>query len=97
MEVRYVVASKEAKKVVHLKKFFLGLKVIPLAIQPMTLSCDKKGREVKQFEKPKNHKKKKGKHIKRKYYLIHEIIQRGDVVMKNIPSTENLTNPFTKT
>ena len=61
MEVRYVVASKEAKKVVHLKKFFLGLKVIPLAIQPMTLSCDNKGREVAQFEKPKNHKKKKKK------------------------------------
>ena len=57
MEVRYVVASKEAKEVVHLKKFFLGLKVIPLAIQPMTLSCDNKGREVAQFEKPKNHKK----------------------------------------
>ena len=33
---------------------------------------------------------------KRKYYLIRDIVQRGDVKVTQIASQQNLTNPFTK-
>ena len=46
-------------------------------------------------KEPRNHGK--GKHIKRKYHLIREIVMRGDVVVDKIISIENLMDPFTKT
>ena len=40
---------------------------------------------------------KKGKHIERKYYIIRDIVARGDVVVAaKIDNANNLTDPFTK-
>ena len=39
---------------------------------------------------------KRGKHIKRKYHLLMEIMHRGDVMITKIASAENLADPFTK-
>ena len=36
------------------------------------------------------------KHIERKYHLIHEIVNRGDVVVSQIASEDNLEDLFTK-
>ena len=38
----------------------------------------------------------KGKNIERKYHLIHEIVNRGDVAVNQIASEDNLADPFTK-
>ena len=38
----------------------------------------------------------KGKHIERKYHLIREIVQRGDIIVEKIASEDNLAYPFTK-
>ena len=35
-------------------------------------------------------------HIERKYHLIREIVNRGDVVVSQIASEDNLADPFTK-
>ena len=43
MEIEYVVAFEAIKEVVQLKKFFMGLRVIPLVVQLMTLFYDKNG------------------------------------------------------
>ncbi|KAH9752611.1 hypothetical protein KPL71_014762 [Citrus sinensis] len=42
----------------------------------------------------RNHKKQK--HIERKYHLIRDIVQRGDVEVTQIASQQNLADPFTK-
>ena len=39
---------------------------------------------------------KRGKYIERKYHLIREIVNRGDVVVSQIASEDNLADPFTK-
>ena len=39
---------------------------------------------------------KKGKHIQRKYHLIREIVQRGDIILTKIASADNLADSFTK-
>ncbi|KAH9780527.1 hypothetical protein KPL71_008114 [Citrus sinensis] len=39
---------------------------------------------------------KKQKHIERKYHLIRDIVQRGDVKVTQIASQQNLADPFTK-
>ncbi|KAA0037540.1 retrovirus-related pol polyprotein from transposon tnt 1-94 [Cucumis melo var. makuwa] len=51
--------------------------------------------EVANSKEPRNHKR--GKHIERKYHLIREIVQRGDVIFTKIASEHNIADPFTKT
>ena len=60
---------------------------------PITLFCDNSG-VIAQSKDPRNHKK--GKHIKRKYYIIRDIVAREDVVVAKIDSASNLVDPFTK-
>ena len=59
----------------------------------ITLFCDNSG-AVAQSKDRRNHKK--GKHIERKYNIIQDIVARGDVVVANIDSANNLVDPFTK-
>ena len=59
----------------------------------MTLYCDNSG-AVANSKEPRSHKR--SKHIKRKYHLIREIVQRGYVEVKKISTVDNLADPFTK-
>ena len=47
-----------------------------------------------QSKEPRNHEK--GKHVERKYHLIWDIVQRGDVTVTKIATADNLANLFTK-
>ena len=51
---------------------------------------------VEQWLIRKNQEVTRGKHIERKYHLLREIVQRGDVTIIKIASAENLADPFTK-
>ena len=55
--------------------------------------CDSSG-AVENSKDPRSHKK--AKHIERKYHLIRDIVQRGDVIVAKIASENNLADPFTK-
>ena len=93
MEAEYVVALEVAKEAVWLRKFLMELGVIVKAIDPMILYCDNSG-VVAQAKEPRNHRK--GKHIERKYHLVREIVQRGDIIVEKIAYEDNLADPFTK-
>ena len=55
--------------------------------------CNSNG-AVAQSKEPKSHKSQK--HVQRKYHLVREIVQRGDIAIIKIASTDNLVDPFTK-
>ena len=93
MEVEYMAASEAAKEAVWLRNFLLDLGVVPSMQLPIKLYCDNSG-AIANSKEPRTHKK--GKHIERKYHLIRDIVQRGDVVVTKIASVDNLTDPFTK-
>ena len=93
-EAEYVAACEAAEEVLWLKKFLSNLGVVKIEQVPITLFYDNSG-AVAQSKDPRNHKK--GKHIKRKYHTIRDIIARGEVVVAKIESVNNLANPFTKT
>ena len=78
-------ASKVAKEAVWLRNFLLDLGVVPSMQLPITLYCDNSG-VVANSKEPRTHKK--GKHIERKYHLIRDIVQRGDVVVTKIASAD---------
>ncbi|WBP92221.1 reverse transcriptase domain-containing protein [Kitasatospora cathayae] len=94
MEAEYVAACEAAKEGVWLRKFLTDLEVVPDMDKPITLFCDNSG-AVANSKEPRSHKR--GKHIERKYHLIREIVQRGDVVVTKIASEDNIADPFTKT
>ncbi|KAK4594922.1 hypothetical protein RGQ29_018597 [Quercus rubra] len=93
MEAEYVATCEAAKEAVWLKKFLSDLGVMRMEQVPITLFCNNSG-VVVQSKDPRNHKK--GKHIKRKYHIIRDIVARGDVVVAKIENANNLEYPFTK-
>ena len=93
MEAEYVAASEAAKEAVWLRNFLKDLAAVPAIEMPLTMFCDNSG-AVANSKEPRSHKK--AKHIERKYHLIRDIVQRGDVVVAKIASENNLADPFTK-
>ena len=93
-EAEYVEPVKQLRKLaVWLKKFLMELGVVPAAQAPITLYYDNSG-AVTQSNEPRNHGR--GKHVERKYHLIREIVQRGDVLVTKITTAGNLADPFMK-
>ena len=93
MEAEYIAACEAAKEAVWLKKFITDLEVVPNMDKSIVLYCDNSG-AVANSKELRSHKR--GKHIERKYYLIREIVHRGDVAVMKIASQDNLADPFTK-
>ena len=67
--------------------------MVPSAQSAITLYCDNSG-VVANAKKPRSHKREK--HIERKYHLICERVNIGDMMMSQIVSEDNLADPFTK-
>ncbi|KAG8381639.1 hypothetical protein BUALT_Bualt06G0142500 [Buddleja alternifolia] len=94
MEAEYVAASEAAKEAYWLRKFLMDLEVVREGLTPITLHCDNSG-AVANSKEPRSHKR--SKHIERKYHIIREYVDRGEIVVTKIASTNNLADPFTKT
>lgn len=75
------------------QKVLNGTGVIPSSESLIVLYCDNSG-VVANSKDPRNHKS--GKHMERKYHLICEILQHGDVKLAKIALVGNLADPFTK-
>ena len=67
--------------------------MVPSAQSAITLYCNN-SRAVANSKEPRSHKREK--HIERKYHLIREIVSRGDAVVSQIASEDNLADPITK-
>ena len=94
MEAEYIAALEAAKEAVWLKNFMSDMEVVSNMDKPVTLYCDNRSAVANTRELCSH---KRGKHIERKYYLIWEIINRGDVIVTKILMLDNLADPFTKT
>ena len=77
IEAEYVAICEAAKEAVWLKKFLMELEVVPASLSPIILCCDN-NRPVAQSKEPRNYGE--GKHVKRKYHLIQDIVQRGEEI-----------------
>jgi hypothetical protein len=92
-EEEYIAASEVAKEGVWIKKFVTELGVVPSASGPLELYCDNNG-AIAQANEPQSHQK--SKHVLRRYHLIREIIERGDVKICKVDMEANTTDPLTK-
>jgi hypothetical protein len=92
-EAEYIAACSAAKEAVWIKKFITELGVVPSIVNPITLYCDNTG-AIAQAKEPRSHQR--SKHILRRFHLIREIVDRGDVKICKIPTEENVSDPLTK-
>ena len=92
-EAEYIAASEAAKEAIWMKKFITELGVVPSIKEAVSLFCDNTG-AVAQAKEPRSHQK--SKHVLRRFHLIREIIERGDVTLERVDSQNNIADPFTK-
>ena len=90
-EAEYIEASEAAKEAVWIRKFFFELGVVPSASSPVDLYCDNSG-AIAQVKEPRSHQK--SKHVLRRYHLIREIIDRGDVKICKVHTDFNWCHPY---
>ena len=92
-EAEYVAACDAAKEGVWIKKFVIELGVVPSAEGPMEIYCDNNG-AIAQAREPRSHHN--SKRIQRKFHLIREFVERGEIKMSKIHMDLNVANPMTK-
>ncbi|KAL4285029.1 hypothetical protein GQ457_16G019150 [Hibiscus cannabinus] len=92
-EAEYIAASEATKEAVWIKKFIIGLGVIPSISNDVDLYCDNNG-AIAQAKEPISHQR--SKHILRRFHLIREIIDRGDVEICKVHTDDNIADPLTK-
>ncbi|KAK8624593.1 hypothetical protein V6N13_089485 [Hibiscus sabdariffa] len=86
-------ASEAAKEAVWIKKFITKLGVIPSIADAVDLYCDNNG-AIAQAKEPRSHQR--SKHILRRFHLIRDIIDRGDVEICKVHTDDNIADPLTK-
>ena len=93
IEAKYIAASEAAKEGVWIRKFLIELGVFPNASSPLDLYCDNSG-AIAQAKEPRNHQK--SKHVMRRFHLIREFIERGEIKICKIHKGLNVSDPLTK-
>lgn len=92
-EAEYIPASGAGKEGVWIKKFISDFDVVTSIANPLDLYCDNTG-AIAQAKKPRNYQR--SKHVLRRYYLIQEIVLKGDIGLSWVDTDSNTTDPCTK-
>ena len=67
--------------------------MVPSITNPVDVYCDNNG-VIAQAKEPRSHQR--SKHILRRYHLIREIIERGDIKICRVPIDDNVVDPLAK-
>ena len=92
-EAEYIAASDAAKEAVWIRKFIESLGVMPSICNPVDLYCDNTG-AIAQAKEPRSHQR--SKHVLRRFHIIREITERGDVKICKVDTDDNIADPLTK-
>ena len=93
IEAEYIATSDAAKEAVWIKNFVFRSGVVPSITNLVDVYCDNNG-AIAQAKEPRSHQR--SKHILRRFHLIREIIERGDVKICRVYTDDNVADPLTK-
>ena len=96
IEAEYVACFSAIQEAIWLRRFSQDVEVVKIAfepIEPMTLYCDCMA-ALAYAKDPKYHRK--TKHIQIRYHFIRDMITQNEVVLKHIPTSKMVADPFTK-
>ena len=92
-EAEYIAVAEAAKEGVWMKNFITELGVVSSALGPMEIYCDNNG-AIAQAKEPRSHQK--NKHVQRRYHLIRQFVNDGDIKMSKVHMDLNVSDPLTK-
>src|SRR5664279_3755782 len=92
-EAEYIAASEVAKEGVWIRNFLMDLGVIPGSSSPLDVYCDNTG-AIALAREPRWHQK--NKHILRRYHLIRQFVESGDIKLCKKNTKANVADPLTK-
>ncbi|GJZ31592.1 hypothetical protein Tco_0576639 [Tanacetum coccineum] len=90
---KYIAASDASKEAVWVRKFIVGLGVIPTIEEPIKMYCDNTRAITIANESGIT---RGARHYHAKVYYLREVIEYGDVKLENVHTDDNIANPFTK-
>ena len=93
MEAEYYAAAEASMESVWIKQFLTDLGVVPSASSPLDLYCDNSG-TIAIAKEPRNHQK--TKHFMRRFHLIRQFVERGEINLCKIHTDLNMADPLTK-
>ncbi|GJX80287.1 retrotransposon protein, putative, ty1-copia subclass [Tanacetum coccineum] len=92
-EVEYIAASEVAMKAVWIRKFILGLGIVPTINEPIRMFCDNSA--ALYFAKEPGVQR-GARHYHRRYHYVRESIALGEIRFLKVHTDDNLADPFTK-
>ena len=92
-EAENIAASNAVKGAVWIKNFIFRLGVVPSITNPVDVYCDNNW-AISQAKESRSHQR--SKHILKRFHLIREIIERGDVKICRVHTNDNVADPLTK-
>ena len=93
MEAEYVACTAAVQEAVWLKAFLQNLDVTPHNDESVVIYSDNTA-ALAYVKNPKYHGK--SKHIEKKYHFIRDVVAKGGIVLKYIPTGDMVADPFTK-
>ena len=92
-EAKYIAAAEAAKEAVWIRQFLKGLKVVQSVEEPIPIYCDNSGAII-QAKEPKS--SNKARHVLRKFHIIRDFVERGDISIYKVGTADNVVDPLTK-
>ncbi|GJU28941.1 hypothetical protein Tco_1172530 [Tanacetum coccineum] len=92
-EAKYISASDASKEAVWVRKFIVGLEVVPTIEEPIKMYCDNTGAITIANESRIT---KGARHYRAKVHYLCEVIEYGNVKLEKVHTYDNLAAPFTK-
>ncbi|GJS85385.1 hypothetical protein Tco_0751926 [Tanacetum coccineum] len=92
-EVEYIAASEAAMKAVWIRKFILGLGIVPTINKPIKMFCEN---SVALLITNDPGAQKGARHYHRRYHYVRECIELGEINLLKVHTDDNLADPFTK-
>ncbi|GKB03109.1 hypothetical protein Tco_0831198 [Tanacetum coccineum] len=92
-EVEYIAATEATMEAVWIRKFILGLGIVPTINEPIKMFCDN---STALFFTNEPGVQKGARHYHRRYHYVRECIKLGEINLLKVHTDDNLADPFIK-
>lgn len=93
MEAEYVACTSAVQEAIWLRRFLQSLRITAHVDDAVTVYCDNTA-ALAYAKDPKYHGR--TKHIDTRYHFIRDSIAQGQVVLRHVPTSDMVADPFTK-
>ena len=93
MAIEFIACYEASNHGIWLRNFIIGLRILEGIERPLKLYCDNKSAVMYSTN---NRSSSKSKHINKKFLVVKERVQSGQVSIEHIGTNSMIVNPLTK-